>query len=448
MRKATFCGWLVWASVALAATPPALINYQGVLRDASGARLEGDFDMTFRFFDDPDPADPENEILVDSHTAAGFSAVTVTGGVFNTTLGGGTVTDGSGPGSYTDLSDMFGDFDPVYLEVQVGDEILGGRIRVVSSAYALNAHRLEDLTGGQLLRSDASDSFSTGTLATDPGTVLNVAGSFQLGSSEVTSDAAELNKLDGAGPTVSAANLTALTDGSVADVLHVHANTNAALLDGLDSTQFLRSDSAATFTGGTLSLDDGSTMDVLGNPANLTIAGVNLELSLGNDSSAQAIVPGSLRMGTADGDHSIHFYEGGPTGESLLWDDSEASFRLTNDLTFELSGSIPRGLRNSWDLEFFKGQTASGSWFRVWTDAFNASGPFEQLRILSGDEAAANFDGAVNADGLDYAEAFKVVDPTIEPGDVVTLMLEQPGYTSPLCVSRPGRWETARPRET
>jgi hypothetical protein len=36
-------------TAALAATPPALVHYQGVLRNASGAPLDGTYDMIFRF---------------------------------------------------------------------------------------------------------------------------------------------------------------------------------------------------------------------------------------------------------------------------------------------------------------------------------------------------------------------------------------------------------------
>jgi len=39
------------ASGLVLAAPPALINYQGVLRDASGDPRNGAFDMVFRFFD-------------------------------------------------------------------------------------------------------------------------------------------------------------------------------------------------------------------------------------------------------------------------------------------------------------------------------------------------------------------------------------------------------------
>ncbi len=41
---------LLSMAVSWAATPPALVNYQGVLRSASGDPRTGDFDMAFRFY--------------------------------------------------------------------------------------------------------------------------------------------------------------------------------------------------------------------------------------------------------------------------------------------------------------------------------------------------------------------------------------------------------------
>ena len=134
MKKITICfALLTSAALAFAqATPPDLVNFQGVLRDSADAPLDGTFDMTFRFFD---AASDGNEILVDSHTAAGSGAVTVTGGLFNVALGGGTVTDGSGPGNYTTLTTMFGAYSTVYVVVQVGaDPAMIPRIRVVWAA--------------------------------------------------------------------------------------------------------------------------------------------------------------------------------------------------------------------------------------------------------------------------------------------------------------------------
>lgn len=134
------CAGLVLAAAATAADavePPALVHYQGVLRDASDHPLAGSFDMVFRFFD---AAEMGNEILVDSHTASSGGAVTVSGGLFAVTLGGGAVGDGAGPGSYASLSVLFRDHADVWLELQIGGEVLAPRTRIVSSALALDTH--------------------------------------------------------------------------------------------------------------------------------------------------------------------------------------------------------------------------------------------------------------------------------------------------------------------
>jgi hypothetical protein len=130
--------------LAWAATPPALINYQGVLRDNANHPLTGTFDLVFAFYD---AAAAGDQILVDSHTAAGANAVTVDGGLFAAQLGGGTVTDGTGPGAYTTLTQVFTDYPNVYVEVRVGAETLSPRTRVIAAAYALNAASAGSLNG-------------------------------------------------------------------------------------------------------------------------------------------------------------------------------------------------------------------------------------------------------------------------------------------------------------
>ena len=132
----------------LAASPPPLINYQGVLRGMEDEPLTGSYDMTFRFFD----AETGGvEILVDRHLAADAQAVIVDGGLFSVGLGSGTVADGSGPGTYTSLDAVFLDFDQVWLEVQIGAETLSPRTRVLATPYALNATNAAtaDMLGGQ-----------------------------------------------------------------------------------------------------------------------------------------------------------------------------------------------------------------------------------------------------------------------------------------------------------
>jgi len=127
-------GVLALTSLASAADPPDGINYQGVLRDNADEPLDGSFPMTFRFFD---ALTGGNEILVDTH-----GAVTVSNGLFNVEIGSGSVTDGSGPGTFTTLTDAFAQSTDLHLEVEVSGETLSPRTPVAAAGYALNARRV------------------------------------------------------------------------------------------------------------------------------------------------------------------------------------------------------------------------------------------------------------------------------------------------------------------
>ncbi|MBP7147550.1 MAG: hypothetical protein KBD01_08390 [Acidobacteria bacterium] len=121
---------------AVAATPPPFVNYQGVLRSSADAPLSGAYDMEFFFWD---AASGGAEIMIDRHTAVSGNAVTATGGLFNVALGGGSVSDGAGPGTYTSLDVVFRDHGEVWLEVRVAGETLTPRTRVQSAPYSLSA---------------------------------------------------------------------------------------------------------------------------------------------------------------------------------------------------------------------------------------------------------------------------------------------------------------------
>jgi hypothetical protein len=129
--------FLATCSGAEAATPPALLHYQGVLRSGTDVPLDGRYDMVFRFLD---PGGVE--ILVDKHTTTQGGFVSVTLGVFTVTLGSGAVFDGTGAGTYTSLADVFRDYSDVNLEIQVNGETLSPWTKVMSSPYALNATNL------------------------------------------------------------------------------------------------------------------------------------------------------------------------------------------------------------------------------------------------------------------------------------------------------------------
>ena len=98
-----------------------------------------------------------------------------------------------------------------------------------------------------------------------------------------------------------------------------------------------------------------------------------------------------------------------------------ARFSNTSDLEFQHANtdsateiSTPYDLIIGHDRD----NDSSDSWLRLYTNGF----VIEQFRVEDGDEAPALFDGAVNANGIDYAEAFKIMDPSLEAGDLVVNM--------------------------
>jgi len=155
-----------------AATPPVLVNYQGVLRDQSDKPLSGSYDMLFRFMD-ADTAG--NEILIDQHAAVTANAVTVSGGLFSVALGSGTITDGSGAGAYTSLDAVFRDYGSVWLEVRIGAETLSPRTRIQSAPYALNASsavnaiQLNGQPASSFLDTSSATQIKAGRLEADSG---------------------------------------------------------------------------------------------------------------------------------------------------------------------------------------------------------------------------------------------------------------------------------------
>ncbi len=116
------------------------------------------------------------EIMIDSHTAAGGTAVQVTGGLFNVQLGSGNVIDGSGAGTYNSLANVFKDYGAVYLKIVVNGEELSSRPRVVSAAYALNASYLSGLNSAAFLNVTGEPQVKSGTLTVDASSATNSYG--------------------------------------------------------------------------------------------------------------------------------------------------------------------------------------------------------------------------------------------------------------------------------
>jgi hypothetical protein len=276
---ASIVAGLLSAGLVLAAPPP-LINYQGVLRGASGDPQNGAFNMVFRFFD---AAFAGNELLVDTH--AGPLAVVVNGGLFNTQLGGGLVSPGGGPESFLSLDQLFAAKDEVWLEITVSGETLTPRVRVISAAYALNASNVDGLDSSRFLRSDASDSYTSGTLTTDPGTVIDVNGELWLDG--------ELS-MDPDGP------------------------------DGAQAIYFYNSGNA---TGASIQWDDLNNRFYVSN--GLFVDGALRTAGIASIGGSQILVGAN----GPDQDQIVAFYEdGAPQGEFLQWDNSDDLFHLSDDL--------------------------------------------------------------------------------------------------------------------
>jgi hypothetical protein len=246
--------WMVLAAMlslvlpALAVDPPGLMNYQGVLRDDNDVPLDGTYDMVFRFFDDADPADPENEIFVDEHLTAGTGAVTVTGGLFDVVLGSGNFYDGTGPGDHPHVYYVFGLHETIYLEVQVGAERLVPRMQVVSAPYAIHAAVLGGYAPSDFINITSEEQEKTG--------LLRALGGIDLG--------------DGDHDDLTANEVTHLTSGpaTYADFLHQHAHAdNADTVDGKHASEFIDTSPNSQTKSGMLTIDSNGSHAWMASPS-------------------------------------------------------------------------------------------------------------------------------------------------------------------------------------
>lgn len=143
-----------------AATPPDLINYQGVLRDASDSPVDGTLEMFFRLYDSDGGVSCVGGTLLLTDTHSGADDIEFTNGLFNVQIGSGVIT----PGAVSTLTEAFRDYAAVWVEVQVEGEILCPRIRVASSAYSLNSSKLDGEDAGFYLNTSSTSQVKLGTI--------------------------------------------------------------------------------------------------------------------------------------------------------------------------------------------------------------------------------------------------------------------------------------------
>lgn len=298
---------LLAAPILLAATPPDRVNYQGVLRDEFDHPREGSHDMIFRFFSG---ATGGSALLIDTHDAAHGNPVTVTGGLFNVELGSGVI---SGPNS--SLSAVFGAYGDVWLEVSVNGELLTPRLKVSAAPFALNSTKLEGYAAASYLRSDATDSYSSGTLTFGGGTTLDVDGTLRMdgpvsktGTGVVTNFNADL--LDG------------LHSGSFAATAHTHSGSeisgtvgNADMVDGKHASAFIDTSSTAQTKSGPFVADASGTVSSIG------VKGLGQEqggwFADSNNSGTALVGNGDRGISALGQDAGGFFYDSNSTG--MAW---------------------------------------------------------------------------------------------------------------------------------
>ncbi len=116
INAALICMGIVLAGLAGAAAIPAKINYQGVLKDAAGAKVDGTVDIDLNLL----PLGGGTAVFSESH-----SGVSVVGGLFSLKIGG-----------VNDMSAV--SFDAAYeLELTIDGDLLSPNTPLCSAPYAL-----------------------------------------------------------------------------------------------------------------------------------------------------------------------------------------------------------------------------------------------------------------------------------------------------------------------
>jgi hypothetical protein len=391
-----------------AASPPALISYQGELFNA-GAPANGLFNITFRLFDAQNAG-----TLIMSEIKAGANLVQVTNGLFSTTLGTNSVIiDAAGGGVYNNYADVLRDFSQVWVEVEVGGNTLSPRQRMVAAPYALNATRAETLDD----------------VSVAPNSLWNVEG---VGSTLLI-DGAELRlRLGGsAADRVSVhSNFYMAHEGAVDADQRIHFTNNgvsgAELFQWDDSQDRFEFSDAVSVGGplavGTTDSNPGEVFSRIGTGSPVS-NGMNAtgDVLISDDIEVLSSIIASgnilMRSNAAEGDGNIYFREdNNDQGEVFRWDNSTDKFFLSDAVEIQgnLTLSDPDGIS---DIQSTGGVTiridsdnneggASAGTFVVVANAADVGGT-PLLRIQSTDEANLELDNGVVSDAFDFAEAFR-----------------------------------------
>lgn len=295
-----------FSGVTNAEIPPEHMNYQGVLRDAAGNPLDGSFDMVFRLYNAETGGDLTwGEEHLDPGSG-GTGQVMVTGGLFNVALGTGFRMQESWSVYFS------GAFirPDVWLEVQVGTEILAPRTQVRGAGYSLNTAYLDGRPPTDFLDTSYTAQTKRSTLS-------------------VESTASLTYGIEGSGP--SGGGLFEDSDNTgVARVGYGDRGINAS---GSSAGGFFSDTDSGTWaytafgSEGFYTNGDVHALGRIRAGGDLEVSGTSYVQRLNVNSSDLY-----LNQNGPDADSSIYFHEGTPTGARMFWNDSSVQFEFSHKL--------------------------------------------------------------------------------------------------------------------
>lgn len=157
------------------------INFQGKIVNSDGTNVEdGSYDVAFGLYTAASGGSP----TWTETWSSGSAQVSVLDGIFQVSLGAHTALPG----------DVDFNSDNIYLGVNFdGDGEMEPRIRLSAVPQAFNSDKVDGLDATQFIRSDASGNYTSGTLAFDSGTTLDIKGDLIVTDTGIVLDGVTTN---------------------------------------------------------------------------------------------------------------------------------------------------------------------------------------------------------------------------------------------------------------
>ncbi|RKZ46138.1 MAG: hypothetical protein DRQ58_09185 [Gammaproteobacteria bacterium] len=318
-----------WADV------PSTMNYQGVLTDSAGTKLQGSQMIIFSIYDDPAAG---SEIWSEQQT------VNIIDGMFNIQLG--SVV----PLSVTDFHTA-----ELYLEIQVlkpgsggGWEPLSPRQVLSSTAFSMKAGDADTLEGyGEADFARSGHDHDSAYVNTGEANTINstMVAPNTLTAVDLAEDSVEASELADNAVDTNAIAAGAVTAGKIGP----NAVGSGQIVNGSVLAADLADGAALAEIADDDGIGSGLNADLLDNKSSEAFADATHSHdfryinSIGDDSmNGSLTVKGSLSLGTDSGTDNDYLYMDSGTAEWLRWENARTWFQFSDALNI-LTGSLTIG---------------------------------------------------------------------------------------------------------